>query len=227
MKISKKEQKRLALEQWWERPPWPAVILGIDPGSTAGATLAVSLPNGIDLVECISVDIMDREVERLVRYASTLAMTQELYLFLVLETWQSGGKLGLQQWVGLGEHRGPWKREFLIMAEELSSKWIRKKNIFQVNMARWRSRIIEETGVHKEDGKFRLFTSAEWKDKASNAANEFYLNQFVPPDDAAESACIVAYAARSDELGSRLPQRYLDRYSLTYSPLELSITGKK
>jgi hypothetical protein len=216
-KSSKAQQRRDALAAWWDRSPWPCVILAVDPGRAAGATILISRPSGFAIHRCEPVDTYSRELENVIGEAISVSERENLPLFLVLEDWGAGGNRGISQWLGLGEARGPWRREFLIECENYS--FLRKKNVAKVNMTRWRSRVVPETGNRDENG-FRRFEPDEWKVAAHRAACELFLNTWVPILDAAESACIAAYAARSDEIGNLLPKRLLASYGLTFTPLE-------
>jgi hypothetical protein len=222
MKKSKIQLKREAIKAWWDREPWPAIILAVDPGRKAGASIVRSLPyHGITLLASENVDTYSRNVERLIRYAVEMSIKDNLYLFVVLESWGKGGLLGIDQWIGLGEARGVWKREFIVTCSEVSNTiYIRKKNVFTVTQNRWRSRVVPETGIRDEKNKFHRFTPGQWKEAAHRAALDYFPSDWVPELDASESACMAVYAARSDEIGSRLPKTHLNKYSLEYSSLE-------
>lgn len=223
-KVSKAQVRRDSIEAWHDRDPWPCLILAVDPGRAAGSSLVLSSPSrGVSLLSCESIDTMSRALENAVNEAVSFALKEELHLFLALEDWGAGGMRGIDQWIGLGEARGPWRREFLLACEETKTPFLRKKNIVKINMTRWRSRIVPETGTRTDSGKFVRFTPDEWKAAAKRAAVGFYLNQYIPPYDAAESACIGAFAARSDEIGSKIPKRLLASHGLVFSPLEPTI----
>lgn len=224
VKKSKKQLKEEALRKWWDREPWPCVILAIDPGRLAGASILISTPlNGLVLYKTVQVNTLTRDVESIVHEAVTIAKQKELHLVLVLETWGKGGNLGINQWIGLGESRGPWRREFLIRCDKENHKHISKSRVIMVTQNRWRSRVIKETG-DRSSGQFKRFTPEQWKEVAHKTALEYFINTWVPPLDAAESACLGLYAARSDEVGSKLGKKYLYRHNQEFLPLEHLIT---
>jgi hypothetical protein len=219
--MTKAQDRRDALEEWWDREPWPAIILAVDPGKVAGASILYSRPReGVSMLRTESVDTYGgRQIEELVGHASDIADDEELMLVLALETWGAGGRLGITQWLGLGETRGPWRREFMLQCEEHDSPYLVKSKLCLVQMPRWRSRVIEATG-DRSTGKFVRFTPDQWKEEAHKTALEAFPDEWVPPLDAAESACIGYYGARSDEIGKLLPKRYLKRFGLDFSPIE-------
>lgn len=230
-KKTKKQIREDAIVQWWNREPWPAVILAVDPGRHAGASIIISRPySGLELIYCKSIDVYSREVDYVFAKGFYEANRLGMYLVLVLEAWGAGGRLGIDQWVGLGEMRGIWKREFVLLCNDHASKCVTKNKTFAVSQSRWRSRVIQETG-DRSSGKFKCFTTDQWKEVAQKSAQEHFPDTWVPPLDAAESACIGIYAARSDELGSLLGKRYLKIFDLEYDhsvdALEKIISGKK
>jgi hypothetical protein len=202
------------LREWWDRPLWPAIIIAVDSGKSAGVTIIKSVTSsGIELIRCSNIDTYSRDIEMVVREGIQEAIFNEMYAIMVLETWGRGGKLGINQWIGLGETRGPWKREFKIICKELASKYASGKKVIQVAQNTWRSKVIKETG-YRTDSKFSRFNSGQWKDVAHNTALKIYSGDWIPPNDAAESACIAAYASRCVEIGKLLPRTYLKKFGL-------------
>lgn len=221
---SKAQRKREALAAWWARDPWPALFLAADPGASAGAALIVGGRGGMDLLEAASVDTYgSRDLEGFVSRGVAIAMSMALPLVLALEDWGAGGPRGLSQWVGLGEARGPWRREYMLRAREAGMT----PRIVLVPQSRWRSRIVPETGaMEPQPGgseKWRAFTPEEWKEAARSAAQDLFLDAHVPPADAAEAVCIGAFAARSDDAAKKLGKRHLKRHGYTFEPLEPTI----
>lgn len=235
MKITKAEARRRALAAWWARGPWPCVLLAVDPGEAAGASLGVSRPTGLRLKWSTPVDTYARgTVEAVVERAVEDAEAEGLPLVAMLEDWGAGGPRGLAQWIGLGEARGIWRRWLNIHARE--SDALALSRITKVVQSRWRSRVIEATGV--PEGKvdpdsgvlmWRAFTAAEWKVEARRAAMDYFLDTHVPvQEDAAESACMLIYGARSDEVMKALAPGHLKRHGLGVpEALEETIRGSK
>lgn len=236
-KITKVEIRRQAIARWWSRGPWPCVLLAIDPGTSAGASLARSTPTGISLIWSEQVDTYERDtVEDIVTRAVDYAEDSGLPLVAMLEDWGAGGPRGLSQWIGLGETRGVWKRHLLIAASE--SKALTKSRIVKVTQSRWRSRVIDATGVpggkvHPKTGDlvWRKFNTDEWKVQARQTASDYFLDTFIPmQEDAAESACMLIYGSRSDEVLKVLGSSHLKKHGMnpeTFEPLEKLIKGSK
>lgn len=225
-KKTKKQIREEALASWWNREPFPAVILAVDPGKKAGASIIISKPRqGLFLAFCSPIDTFTRQVEATFTTAIRLARECDLYLVLVLEEWGRGGPLGIDQWIGLGEARGAWRREFILRCNEETSPRLIQSKIMTTSQSRWRSRVIPETG-DRSSGTFKAFTPEQWKEAAHRAALDYFPSDWVPPLDASESACIGVYAARSDELGKLIGKRELKRYGLEFSPLENQISKR-
>ena len=68
---TKAQARRDALEVWWDRGPWPCVILAVDPGKAAGAAVFRSGPGGLELLEAMAVDTFTggRVLESIVKRA--------------------------------------------------------------------------------------------------------------------------------------------------------------
>lgn len=226
-KLSKAELRRRALAAWWERPPWPCVIMSADPGAAAGGSIIVSGPGGLELYACEAIDLYSPHplVESFVKRACDCARNRSLPLVGVLEDWGRGGPRGLAQWIGLGEARGPWRRALIQRTKE-AIPCITMPRILLARQTRWRSLIIPETGRIGPDGKWEPFGPEGWKTIAKTTAGDHFLEAYVPPEDAAESACMGVYAARSDAVGKALGKLHLKRHGLTFTPLEPVIFGK-
>ena len=224
--VSKAAARRLALQQWWDRRPLPCILLSVDPGATSGATLLDSGPGGIRLEECREVRLDSRDVESSIKNAINLHFDTGRPLVFAFETWGAGGMRGIDQWLGLGEARGVWRRE---ARAQCALKGVVHREVL-INMTRWRSRVIESAGGHDETGKFQRFTPDEWKEAALKKAEDFFMDAVIPPYDAAESACMGIYAIRSDEVLKKLPTRVLDLYAVSDRDrqlLEPTIAGTK
>lgn len=217
MKVNKAAARRDATAKWNDRTPWPCVILSVDPGAAAGASIIASGAGGLNLLLCEAVDIDTTRVEEIIEQAQHLANVRGLPLVAVLEDWGAGGPRGLSQWIGLGEARGPWRR------------WLRMRTNAKIVLARqgrWRSMVIPETGRTNAAGKWEPFGPDGWKDIAKTTAVDHFVEAYVPPLDAAESACMGVFAARSDVVGKVLTKTHLKRHGLTFEPLEPTIFGK-
>lgn len=227
---SKAARRRAAIDQWWRRGPWPCLILAVDPGKVAGYAIVGSGPNGIQLIEADAFEIAGREGRRLeavVERAYVLAASRDLTLVVALEDWGRGGPRGLSQWLGLGEARGSWRREVVLRSYGADRA---RSRIVQVTQSRWRSRVVPETGTEDYAGRWQAFDTKGWKGAARRAALDLYLNAHVPEADAAEAACIAAYASRSDEVLQALTKRELDRFEIPTDDrvfLEPMITGSR
>lgn len=218
--MAKKSKKRLLAERrWWRRTPWPAIVLAIDPGREAGAAIFGPFDPVV-----FEVDIFTRDVEGIVELAAELALKHRLPLVLALEEWGKGGPLGIDQWIGLGESRGAWRRAFIIYCRENAEKEGRiglfvKTRIILVPQTRWRSVVVEETGfIHPVMG-WRPFATEEWKEAATRSiATRIPGIDVDGKPNAAEAACLGLYVVRSDELGKMLPATFLASHGLTYPP---------
>lgn len=227
-KIPKAELRRRALAAWLDRKPWPCVILSVDPGAAAGASIIVSDPRrGLELYACEAIDLYDPHpvLESFVKRACDASRNRQLPLVGVLEDWGRGGPRGLAQWIGLGEARGPWRRA-LIMRTKEAIPAITQGRILLARQTRWRSLVIPETGRIDAAGKWEPFGPEGWKAIAKTTATDHFPDAFVPPEDAAESACLGVYAARSDAVGKALGKLHLKRFGLAFEALEPTIFGK-
>jgi hypothetical protein len=226
-KVSKAELRRRALAAWWARTPWPCVLMTADPGAAAGGSIIVSGTGGLELVRCEAIDLYDSEplIENFVEHACDVASSRKLPLVGVLEDWGRGGPRGLAQWIGLGEARGPWRRALIQRTKEYEPV-ITMPRILLARQTRWRSMVIPETGRINAAGKWEPFGPDGWKAIAKETAGDHFLESYVPPEDAAESACMGVYAARCDKVGAALGKLHLKRHGLVYAPLEPAIFGK-
>lgn len=223
-KVPKTELRRRAIAAWWSRVPWPCVILSVDPGAAAGASIIVSGAGGLKLYACEAVDLYDPHpvIESVVKRACDCARHYSLPLVGVLEDWGRGGPRGLAQWIGLGEARGPWRRALIQRTKEAIPA-ITMPRIILARQTRWRSMVIPETGRINAAGKWEPFGPDGWKAIAKATASDYFLESYVPPEDAAESACMGAYAARSDAVGKALGSRHLKHFGL---PENAKITAR-
>src|SRR5258706_9913646 len=121
--MAKRTRAELARRQaWWDRPAWPAVVLGVDPGRRAGAGIVLPTIVAGDrcgapkLVSVYAVDVYSRGIETVLGNACHWAHTLDLPLILAIEDWGRGGPLGIDQWLGLGAARGHWERAAMLEA---------------------------------------------------------------------------------------------------------------
>lgn len=207
-----RSQKRRARDRasYFARPYLPAVVLAIDPGEQAGAAilLPAATPNPPRLWYVGTVeDVMrGREPETIVRSALALADRLNLKLVMVLEEWGRGGPLGIDQWIGLGERRGVWKRALYL--EGGDSEVLATRPVVQVAASTWRAQMIERTG-NRVGEKFVAFGKDDWKRAATNEFGRTWPTEKIDSADAAEAALLGAYALRSDKVFERLGKRYM------------------
>lgn len=232
-KITKAEKKRRDLAAWHRRYYWPAIIVGVDPGRQSGATVFVSRRRTLKPIVSASVDTHSRDIESILEEAVDLAKDEKLPVVLMMESWGKGGPLGIEQWIGLGEARGIWRRAFTLAMKDADPLRVGPVKLFSpsrvgyVNQRSWRSRMIEETGGTDARGKWIPFDSDGWKDAA---IREVCRRTGWSPDritgDDAESFLVGSYAAQSDALGKMLPKTHLARYGLTFPPAPAPEPGK-
>ncbi len=196
---------------FFARDAWPVVVLSVDPGARAGASvIAPDTSRRPKVVLNEAIDTSSRGVEAMVQHGIAIARARSMMLMLAIEEWGRGGPLGIDQWIGLGERRGIWKREFLLLGSETDepSPVRQTDSILHVNARTWRSRMIFETGERVADT-FRPFDTDGWKRAATRTLAQLAPGLEITSADAAESALQGLYAIRSDELGKRLGKRYL------------------
>lgn len=225
-KPSKAQAKRDALAAWWRRLYWPAVILSADPGAKAGASLIVSEPDGLDVVDVAAIKTDSLDLEAFVDVGIDTAKRVGLPLVLVVETWSAGGTRGIDQWLGLGAARGAWIRAYKLAIAHEKKFRANGVNLFTSRIARalvskWRSKMIEESGTRDAAGKWTRYDSDGWKDAAFEAVKTHFPDEgVIESPDAAESLLQGAYAARSDVVGKLLPKTLLARYGLKFPPVD-------
>lgn len=233
--MTKVEDRRLALERWWNRGPWPCVILAVDTGQISGVTVAASTPeDGQAVLMCKAIDVYEPGgIEDCILTAVAEARTWKLPVAVMFEDWGRGG-LTMDAFVGMGEKRGMWRRAIILEAHrrkrEDRAGWdtLNASRILHVAQATWRSRVIPESGVRNAEGVWRKFNPDEWKVQAKKTAETHFPETLIPPLDAAESACMAVFAARSDGVLRVLPKKVLDAHAVhDRYPLEPLITGKK
>lgn len=205
------EKRRDEHAAFFARPAFPVVVLSVDPGTRAGAAVIAPGTDGRPkVVLCEAIDSATRALEAMISSAIAIARAKDMMLLLAIEEWGRGGPLGIDQWIGLGERRGLWKREFLLLGSEAPAPSpIRKsESIVHVNARTWRSRMIFETGERVADT-FRPFDTDGWKRAATRTLLAHAPDVAIETADAAEAALLGLYSIRSDELHKRLGKRYL------------------
>lgn len=219
--MSSRGSKRWLEERaaWHARTPWPCAVLAVDPGDEAGAALVLPSPRGgIEILWAREVRTYSREIESCIGDAIIAAVDRSLRLMLVVEEWGRGGPLGIDTWIGLGEMRGAWRREYVLAAPASAGAIVPTTGVVRANVQTWRSFMIEETGEPGSDGKRQAFDTSGWKRAATRRCSELFpalrLEGANPAlrlegANAAEAVLIGAYAMRADEVGARLTQRSL------------------
>lgn len=223
-KVKKKKQtaseRKVDRAAFWRRRPWPVVLLSVDCAATAGASILLPeehygecpLVGGPHLWKLRELETSTRDLEATIQEAVKLAREREMQLVMALEQWGSGGRLGINQWLGMGAAMGAWTRALLMAAREGAEDVLTvSRSIIKVPQTRWRSWMIEESGTRGPDG-FKPFDSEGWKKAATRTLVQLYPGVYLPGDNAAEAALLGVYASRSDELGALLPDRYLRQH---------------
>lgn len=214
-------QERMERAAFWRRAPWPVVVLGVDPAEGAGAAIATpeeKLPGyhvegGPEITISQEVATNTRALEAILDTAAGMARRKKLKLAVVLEEWGSGGKLGIKTWLGLGAAAGAWKRAVILAAmEQHKDVLLPRACLLSVPQTRWRSQLIEESGTRDAAGKYKNFTSEQWKEQAQKAVRGYFPLLEVPGPNAAEATLIALYGARCLELGELLPKWYLKEH---------------
>lgn len=194
---------------WRLRRPWPIAVLGVDPGSPAGAALV--LPCGADprLVWCRTVDPLTLQIEEAIDSAAEHAREARLELVLVLEEWGRGGPLGIDSWLGLGASRGHWLRAAHIAARGRHADVLTVSRLYSyAHIATWRSWMDVPPGQY-DGGKFIKNDSEGWKKAATRRLLEIDAGVKIDSADAAEAGLIALFGSRSDQVGEKLPRRLL------------------
>lgn len=209
--MSARGTKKWAAERaaWHARTPWPCLVLAVDPGIEAGASLVYPYRDNVGVLWAREVKTYSRDVERCVNDAVCTAIRLSLRLMLSVEEWGRGGPLGIDTWIGLGEMRGAWKREYILAAPTSNGHIVPSTGVVRANMTTWRSYMIDETGDVDGDGKHQTFDSDGWKRAATRRCAELFPDLKIEGANAAESALQGAYAMRCDDVGARLSMRTL------------------
>lgn len=192
-------------EAWALAPVSRRVVLGIDPGERAGASLVVvNDAGGVDLVWSHEVDTMTREVERVLAHAFALAREAGTKVVIVAEEWGRGGPLGLEQWMGLGMHVGAWRRAaFIAHAEGASDAFAKSSGFVRVGMSSWRAAMLPGVALEAKRAKGSKAKTEVWKRAATRRVLELWpgLDPRRFGANAAESALIALYATRDVDAG--------------------------
>jgi len=193
---------------YWNRKPWPCVIISVDPGKHAGASILSSKGRDIEVHYVQTVETNSVQVEGMIVKAIDVAYKLRLKLFLVTETWGAGGPMGIDQWCGLGAARGAWERAMHLYIPISSNVIVKSRHKTRINCQTWRAWMIGKNG-EKNGGKFTRFDDLGWKDAAKEAIPKFYpkLNVEGLDHNALESVLIGTHAFRSDEVGKLLTKK--------------------
>jgi hypothetical protein len=172
-----------------------AVIIGVDSAAKAGWSILCQS-------HLVRFGVLNtwrgRDIESVIATAIDLARRERLPLHLAMEHWPApfAGR-SMRTWLGLGEARGVWKREFLCAVDEERG---RENPTCRIG----KGRVLKLTGRHHlaDVMKWRkaLYGSARApkdtaKDKAVAWVREEY-GQLVEPHDAAEAVCVGTYVDR-------------------------------
>jgi hypothetical protein len=156
----KSKSRKIDPVEFIKKSPSDAIVLSIDPGAESGWALLIGNSNGIiDRHSSGRVSVFEtREVEIIIQTAIDLALMMHKPLYMFLEHWPSpfSGK-AIHTYLGLGEARGIWRREFNLKCRENYDRNIRigRTNVLAqnrdmlVNVGTWRGALIQETGCYK------------------------------------------------------------------------------
>lgn len=224
-------KEQLERAAFWKRKCWPCVVLSVDSGATAGGTILlpaedmVRMEDGPFIHRTAEIDSSTRDLENFIEEAVCVAREVKLPLVLVSETWNSGGRLGIDAWMGLGAEAGHWKRAFLLAAREGCDDVINvSRPVLRIPQVRWRSWMMETHGVYEPDPKkpgekkYRPFNTDEWKRAATRTCSEMFPELKLNGANEAESVLMGVFAMRSDELGRLLPSKLLQEYGVPPPP---------
>jgi len=190
-------------DAWKLAPVSRRVVLGIDPGERAGASLLVYTAHGVDLVFCREVDTNSTQLEDALAEAFYVALRAGVKLTIAVEEWGRGGPLGLEQWIGLGMHVGAWKRAAILKADNGAAAAFSKSSGFiRVGMSSWRAALLPGVAADAKRAKSKE-RSEVWKRAATRRVLEIWpaLNPRHFGANAAESALIGLYAMRDVDAG--------------------------
>jgi hypothetical protein len=224
MSVARTAKDMVERAAWWKRRPWPCVVLGVDPAAAAGWSLALPEPPprekvgaapgsdvelGYHVLCAAEVNTGTRALENAIQSAVKVARLRKLHLVVSLESWGSGGRLGINQWLGMGEAVGAWKRATLLAAQEGCGDVLTvTRSILRVQQSTWRSRMVDESG-DRSSGKFVPYDSEGWKRAATRMCSIRFPYLQLEGANAAEAVLVAGYTMRSDELGRLLPDTYL------------------
>lgn len=177
---------------------WPTVTLAIDPGAVSGAALFVR--NQLQQ----SWIVKDCETRRicLVEWRRMAVDNEDLRSIIVYEDWTFGPRSKDKRATpatikGMGASQGRW-------LEQMQIAGVPPSQIHRVNSRTW------QAWVKKLDKKKKL----EKQDTADFVRSRCY-GVDIPDNqssDAYDACAIGLWAAQSDDIGEKIPKRYLKRY---------------
>lgn len=190
-------------DAWQNAPIIRRVVLGIDPGERAGASLLVDTARGVELVFCREVETNSTQLEDVLAEAFYAALRCGVKLTIAAEEWGRGGPLGLEQWIGLGMHVGAWKRAAILKADNGAADAFSKSSGFiRIGMSSWRAALLPGVAADAKRAKPKE-RSEVWKRAATRRVLELWpgLNPRHFGANAAESALIGLFAMRDVDAG--------------------------
>jgi hypothetical protein len=169
------------------------VILGVDPGGTAGWALII---DGA-LMDCGTVKTWGgHDVRSVVERAVAVAAGTKREFHLVVEHWPAAyAGRSSQTWLGLGEARGPWRYEFNAAVRACKGLTLAGRyHKAEVNV--WRRTLFGPGSIKTDVAKERAL---EWV--AENTG------RIIESHDAAEAVCIAMFGIELIEGRVSLPKK--------------------
>jgi hypothetical protein len=200
-------RKRTKHEEWLDGALVQCAILGIDPGDEAGAALMVPGVGGPSLVFSRAVDTNTRQLESVLEDAVREARARGIPLMLYAEEWGAGGPLGIDQWLGLGEKIGAWRRAAILMCDTARPTIVPSRLMLRVGQSTWRSGMGLDFGTRDAGGAFTRHDAEGWKKEANKRVHELfgYLDSF--DSNASEAVLIAYYGCRDERIEGKIPKR--------------------
>jgi len=174
------------------------LVLGIDPGDAAGASLVLAEGDELRLLFCREVETLSRGVERTLAEAAEHAYEHDIALSFAIESWGSGGERSLESWIGLGAAMGAWTRAIALMKGELPPL---RGDVRRALMASWRAALLPGTHAEARAAGGGKRSQAVWKRAATAKVAELFPGAPIPGSNAAEAALIALYDTRDIAAG--------------------------